>query len=244
MRLSFPGPAVAVEAVSKAFRSGFAVSELSFAVARGECFGLLGPNGAGKSTTLKMIYGVFRPAAGRVLVGGADVAREPRRAKSLLGVAPQEDVLDPELGVLANLLFHARYHGLPAREARGRSHELIDDMGLAAHAGAAVSHLSTGLRRRLVLARALLCDPEIVILDEPTRGLDRESREQYLERLRGLKARGVTMLLATHDLGKAAALCDRAALMDGGRIRRLGSVAEVVAEAAGIATPSPGEESR
>jgi ABC-type multidrug transport system ATPase subunit len=158
-----------------------------------------------------MIYGFLRPSEGSVRVEGLDVVRHPREVRRRLGIAPQEDVLDPDLSVTQNLLFHARYSGISAPEARRRSDQLLDSMGLSDHADAALGHLSTGLRRRLVLARALLNNPAIVVLDEPTRGLDRESRRRYVDVLQEMKKRGVTLMLATHELTEAEALCDRVA---------------------------------
>jgi lipooligosaccharide transport system ATP-binding protein len=228
MRSERPAVPIRIEGVSKSFGNGNVVSGVTFSVEQGRCFGLLGPNGAGKSTILKMIYGYLRPSEGTVLVDGLDVARHPREVRRRLGIAPQDDVLDPDLTVTQNLLFHGRYFGLPGPEARRRTGELLDSMGLSDHADADLGHLSTGLRRRLVLARALLNDPVIVILDEPTRGLDRESRRRYIDILQGMKKRGVTLILATHELVEAEALCDRVALMEGGRIRAEGSPWEIL----------------
>jgi ABC-type multidrug transport system ATPase subunit len=231
-------PAVELRSVSKSFGAKAVVVDVSFSVATGTCFGLMGPNGAGKSTTLKMICGIVRPSSGTVLVEGADVARAPREVRARLGIAPQEDLLDSDLTVSQNLFFHARYHRFPAAEAAARSAATLRETGLEGHAAEPVSHLSTGLRRRLVLARALLNDPAIVILDEPTRGLDRESRARYLGLLQRLKARGATLLLATHDLSEAEALCDRAALVESGRIRAEGSLWEIL-ELYRAAQPEP-----
>lgn len=221
-------PAVVLRSVGKSFGTKTVVADVSFSVERGECFGLMGPNGAGKSTTLKMVYGFIRPTAGTILVDGVDAVRAPRETRSRLGIAPQEDLLDTDLNVSQNLRFHARYHGYPAAEARVRCQLILRETRLEDHARDPVSHLSTGLRRRLILARALLNDPAIVILDEPTRGLDRESRTQYLGSLLALKARGATLLLATHDLAEAEALCDRAAIMERGRFRVEGSIGEIL----------------
>jgi len=221
-------PAVVLESVTKCFGGALAVDAVSFTVARGTCLGLLGPNGAGKSTTLKMVYGSLRPTSGTIRVDGLDIVREPRRAKAVLGVAPQEDLLDPDLGVLQNLLFHARYHGIGGPARRAAAQAQLHAAGLEEHAGAAVATLSTGLRRRLVLARALLSGPRIVILDEPTRGLDRDSRRAYMERLQALKAAGVTLLLATHDLWEAESLCDRAVVMERGRVQEEGPLWEIL----------------
>jgi lipooligosaccharide transport system ATP-binding protein len=232
-------PAIDLRSVSRRFGEAWAVREVSLAVERGTCFGLLGPNGAGKSTTLKMIYGFLRPTSGSVLVDGTDISLDPAGARSAMGIVPQEDLLDPDLDITRNLEFHARYYRIPRAQAREKCRALLAAMGLEGYDGKPVSHLSTGLRRRLVLARALLNDPSIIVLDEPTRGLDRESRSGYIERLRQLKAAGATLILATHDLEKAGALCDRAALMDGGRIRAAGTLAEVLEAGGGLATASP-----
>lgn len=223
------GPAIMLQAVSKSFGNGLAVAGVSLRVDRGICFGLLGPNGAGKSTILKMIYGFLRPSSGTITVDGIDVAGDPGMVRRRLGIAPQDDILDPDLSVTQNLLFHARYSRIPRAEARRRAERLQRTMGLEEHAGAPVAYLSTGLRRRLVLARALLNDPSIVVLDEPTRGLDRKSRHQHLEALQRMKAQGVTMILATHELSDAGALCDRLALMERGRILATGSADEILA---------------
>lgn len=223
-----PVPAVVLDRVSKSFGNGPVVEDVSFSVEPGTCFGLLGPNGAGKSTTLKMVYGFLRPSSGTIRIRGIDVVARPRAAKRLLGVAPQEDILDPDLSAAQNLLFHARYSGIVEAEARALVPSWLERMGLDGRGDSAVAALSAGLRRRLVLARALLNDPCVVVLDEPTRGLDRESREQYLEALLGMKGRGVTLLLATHDMEEAEALCDRAALMEAGTVREVGPAAEVV----------------
>jgi len=232
-------PAVTLRSVSRRFGDAWAVKDVNLDIESGSCFGLLGPNGAGKSTTLKMIYGFLRPTTGSILVGGTDITLDPAQARATMGIVPQEDLLDPDLDITRNLEFHARYYRIPRARAREKCHALLTAMGLDGYDGRPVSHLSTGLRRRLVLARALLNDPAIIILDEPTRGLDKESRSRYIEKLQQLKAAGATLILATHDLEKAGTLCDRAALMDGGRIRALGTLSEVVEAGAGLATASP-----
>ena len=238
-------PAVSLRAVSRRFGDAWAVRDVSLDIERGSCFGLLGPNGAGKTTTLKMIYGFLRPTSGAIVVDGADIALDPAGARASMGIVPQEDLLDPDLDVTRNLEFHARYYRIPRARAILKCRDLLSDMGLEGYDGRPVSHLSTGLRRRLVLARALLNDPAIVILDEPTRGLDRKSRGRYIDRLLHLKAAGATLILATHDLEKAGLLCDRAALMDSGRIRALGTLPEVLEAGAGLApASSPGDEPR
>jgi lipooligosaccharide transport system ATP-binding protein len=241
----FQQPAVSLRAVSRRFGDAWAVRDVSFDIERGSCFGLLGPNGAGKTTTLKMIYGVLRPTSGAIVVDGADIALDPAAARVTMGIVPQEDLLDPDLDVTRNLEFHARYCRIPRPQALLKCRDLLSALGLEGYDGRPVSHLSTGLRRRLVLVRALLNDPAIVILDEPTRGLDKKSRSRYLEMLLALKAGGATLILATHDVEKAGLLCDRAALMEGGRIRTLGTLPEVLEAGAGLAqAPPPGEDAR
>jgi lipooligosaccharide transport system ATP-binding protein len=224
-------PAVDVRSVSKAIDGRPVVSGVSFAVARGTCFGLLGPNGAGKTSTLKMIYGFWRPSAGTIVGEGIDVWDDPREAKRRMGVAPQENLLDPDLDVRQNLSFHARYFGLPPERARERIDAVCAAMGLGGHLSSTVAALSSGFRRRLVLARALLTEPSVLILDEPTRGLDRHSLDQVLATFAGMKERGVTLLLATHDREEAELLCDRAALMGGGRILEVGDGREIARHA-------------
>jgi lipooligosaccharide transport system ATP-binding protein len=234
--------AISLRSVSRRFGGTWAVRDLSLDIERGSCFGLLGPNGAGKTTTLKMIYGSLRPTAGTITVEGADVELDPAGARAAMGIVPQEDLLDPDLDVTRNLEFHARYCRIPRAQAVLRCRDLLAAMGLESYDGRPVSHLSTGLRRRLVLARALLNDPAIVILDEPTRGLDRKSRARYIEKLLQLKEAGATLVLATHDLEKAGLLCDRALLMDCGRVRALGTLAEVLEAGAGLVPAQPAAE--
>ncbi len=233
-------PAVVLEGVSKSFGNGLAVDGVTFSVAGGTCFGLLGPNGAGKSTTLKLLYGSLAPTRGRVRVGGIDLGERPRDAKRLLGVVPQDDTLDPDLTVGENLAFHARYLGLAGRAARAATDQALERMGLGDRARAGLGELSSGLRRRVVLARALLGRPSVVVLDEPTRGLDQESRWQYLAELGALKASGVTLVLATHELDEAEALCDRAAVMVAGRLQEVGRAAEVFRSARAGLVAVPG----
>jgi lipooligosaccharide transport system ATP-binding protein len=223
-----PPPIIELRDVCKSFGNGPAVEEVSFSVERGTCYGLLGPNGAGKTTILKVIYGFVRPTSGSVTVGGVDVRSEPGKAREGIGIAPQDDVLDPDLTVAQNLLFHARYCRLPRREARLRTERLLREMRLEGHGDEAVAHLSTGLRRRLVLARSMLNDPGIVILDEPTRGLDRRSRVRHLDVLRKMKEEGVTLMLATHEQREAETLCDRVAIIKRGRIFAEGPAAEIL----------------
>lgn len=221
-------PVVAVTGISKSFGNGRVVANVSLYATSGMCVGLLGPNGAGKSTTLKIIYGFLRPDVGKVSVCGLDVLRELRAAKRRIGVVPQDDTLDPELTVMQTLLFHARYFGYGRVEARERAERRLEQAGLTPYRDAAIGNLSSGLRRRLVLARALLSKPHVVILDEPTRGLDRSSREQFLERLIQMKRGGTTLLLATHEWEEAGVLCDHAAIMEAGSVVDQGPAGDVL----------------
>lgn len=215
-------------ALRKTFGTLVAVDDLSFTIGPGECFGILGPNGAGKTSTIRMVYGFSPLTAGKITVFGLDVTRHPRAVKARIGVCQQENNLDPELTVLQNLLVFARYFDIPAPEAERRSRELLGFMALDRREGSRVSELSGGLLRRLAIARGLLNRPEFLILDEPTTGLDPQSRHQVWERLEGLRARGLSILLTTHNMDEASRLCDRLIIMDGGRLLVEGKPAELV----------------
>jgi len=221
---------VAIEARGLAKRYGdlVAVAGIDFVVRRGECVGFLGPNGAGKTTTVRMVSAFTPIDGGTVEVLGLSVAARPRDVKRLLGVCPQEDNLDPDLSVERNLLVYARYFDVPVAEARARAEDLLRRMDLAERRGARVTELSGGLKRRLVLARALLNHPKVLLLDEPTTGLDPQARHAIWQRVRALKAEGTTVLLTTHYMEEAEALCDRVVLMDRGRILLDGPPAELI----------------
>ncbi len=199
----------------------------------GECFGFLGPNGAGKTTTMRMLACLAPRDAGELRVLGLDPAREPRALKALLGVVAQDTTLDLELSVRRNLLVYARYFDIPRAEAARRADELLALMSLSDRAGDAVERLSGGMRRRLQIARALINRPRMVLLDEPTTGLDPQARHSVWERLRLLRAAGATLVLTTHYMDEAAQLCDRLVIMDHGRIVRAGTPAELVAAEVG-----------
>jgi lipooligosaccharide transport system ATP-binding protein len=199
----------------------------------GECFGFLGPNGAGKSTTIKMIACVSPVTAGRLVVAGFDAHRSPRAIKGLLGVVPQEDNLDPDLPVRKNLEVYGRYYGLSAAEARANIDESLRLFHLVDKAGAKVDDLSGGMKRRLVIARALVHDPRILVLDEPTTGLDPQARHLVWQKLRLLKSRGVTLILTTHYMDEAAHLCDRLVIMHRGKILTEGAPKALISEHAG-----------
>jgi lipooligosaccharide transport system ATP-binding protein len=222
-------PAVRARGLRKAYGGIVAVDGVDFAVERGECFGFLGPNGAGKTTTMKMIYGLARVGGGSLEVLGLDVHRHRREVKARLGVVPQDDNLDRDLSVGENLLVHAGYYGLSRGAAGARRDELLEFANLAARAGADVRELSGGMRQRLLIARALVNRPELLVLDEPTTGLDPAARRGVWDVLGSLHAQGVTFLLTTHYMEEAARLCDRLVIMDRGRIVDHGPPGELTA---------------
>jgi len=205
-----------------------AVDGLDLAIARGECFALLGPNGAGKTTTIRMLYGFTPRTAGTLRVGGLDVAAHPREVRAMLGVLPQENNLDPDLTPQENLRTYARYFDVPAAEARRRAEELLAFVGLQDRAGARLEELSGGMKRRLLVARALINRPRVLVLDEPTTGLDPQARHLIWQRLRELKAAGTTLVLTTHYMEEARELSDRVAIMDRGRLLRTGPAQRLV----------------
>lgn len=217
----------------KSYGSFRAVDGVSFTVRDGECFGILGPNGAGKSTTIKMISCVSPPTAGELLVAGMDVRKKARQVKQILGIVPQDDNLDPDLSVRQNLLVYARYYGISKRDALAGVEESLQLFQLAEKANARVDDLSGGMKRRLVIARALVHNPQIVVLDEPTTGLDPQARHLVWQKLRLLKNRGVTMLLTTHYMDEAAHLCDRLIIVHRGRILTEGAPRALISEFAG-----------
>jgi lipooligosaccharide transport system ATP-binding protein len=202
----------------KTFGELVAVNGISFRVLPGECFGILGPNGAGKTTTIRMLYGFSPLSEGKLSVFGLEVQRDLRKIKARIGVCQQENSLDPDLTVQQNLEVFARYFDIPKKEAERKVEKLLSFIALDHRRNAMVNELSGGLMRRLVVARALINDPDLVILDEPTTGLDPQSRHQVWERLEQLKSRGLTILLTTHNMDEASRLCDRLVIMDYGRI--------------------------
>jgi lipooligosaccharide transport system ATP-binding protein len=226
-------PAVRATAVRKSYGDRVAVDSIAFEVPQGICFGFLGPNGAGKTTTMKMIYGLATIGGGDLRVLGMDGVRERRRIKARLGVVPQETNLDGELTVRENLTVHARYFGLDPAQAERRIDELLGFTMLRERAGDSIWTLSGGMKRRLLVARALVNDPELIVLDEPTTGLDPQARLAVWRALERLRARGVTLLLTTHYMEEAARLCDRLLIMDHGRIVAEGEPAALVREHVG-----------
>ena len=198
-----------------------AVRGLSFSVEPGELFGLLGPNGAGKSTTLGCITTLVRPTGGRILVDGVDVAKRPIEARRRIAVVPQVRNLDRDLSVREILTYHGRYFGIPATERETRADRLLGELQIADKAGARPVTLSGGLQQRVLIARALMHDPKVLLLDEPTTGLDPQARRLLWDTLKELHGRGLTIILTTHYMEEADRLCERLAIVDNGRILNL-----------------------
>jgi len=221
--------ALAVAGLRKSYGAHEVVGGVEFEVAPGECFGLLGPNGAGKTTTLKLCLGLVEPDAGSIELLGRPVPREAREARAQVGVVPQVDKLDPDFTVAENLVVYGRYFGLHKREVESRMPALLEFAGLAGRADAPIEALSGGMKRRLTIARALVNEPELLFMDEPTTGLDPQARHLIWERLRQLMQEGRTLVLTTHFMDEAERLCDRLAIMDYGRIIAQGSPRELIA---------------
>lgn len=226
-------PAIEARSLIKRYGAFTAVDGVSFSVAENECFGVLGPNGAGKSTTIKMISCNSPVTGGDLHVLGLDVRKHGRDVKRALGIVPQEDNLDPDLPVRKNLEVYARYYGLDRKVADPRIDEALELFQLTEKASAKVDDLSGGMKRRLVIARSLVHEPRILVLDEPTTGLDPQARHLVWQKLRLLKARGVTMLLTTHYMDEAAHLCDRLVIMHRGKVLTEGNPHALIAEHVG-----------
>lgn len=238
---------IEAENLRKRFGEFVAVDGVSFRVVPGECFGILGPNGAGKTSTVRMIYGFSPISSGSLKVFGLDVYTNLREIKSRIGVCQQDNNLDPDLTVLENLEVFARYFDISKKEARAKAEKLLRFISLDHRKDFKVTELSGGMMRRLVLARALINDPEILILDEPTAGLDPQSRHQVWERLEELKAKGLSILLTTHYMDEASRLCDRLLIMDQGRILVQGRPLDLIRKHVGqdvIEVSEPTEELR
>lgn len=217
----------------KRFGDFIAVDDISFHLRAGECLGLLGPNGAGKTSTIRMLYGFSPMTAGQLKVFGIDMRTGWRSIRAAIGVCQQDNNLDPDLSVLQNLEVFARYFNIPGREARERAVKLLKFIALDHRMQDTVTNLSGGMMRRLVLARALINDPELLILDEPTTGLDPQSRHQVWDRLEELRTRGLSILLTTHNMDEASRLCERLIIVDHGKILVQGKPAELIREYAG-----------
>ncbi len=214
--------------LTKKYDDYLAVNNINFQVLKGECCGFLGPNGAGKTTIIKMIQCVLPLTSGSLTVAELSVSEKPRKIKSMIGVAPQEDNLDPDFTVLHNLLVYARYFDISKTEALQRSEELLEFFHLEEKRNVIIDELSTGMKRRLILARALINEPRILLLDEPTTGLDPQARHLIWDRIQNLKKQGVTIILTTHYMDEAAELCDRTLIMDNGKIIEEGAPASLV----------------
>jgi lipooligosaccharide transport system ATP-binding protein len=223
-------PAVLARDLRKLYRFLEAVKSISFQVPVNSCFGFLGPNGAGKTTTMRMIACSVPPTAGSLDVLGVAVTKAPRKIKARLGLVPQEDNLDEEISVLDNLMIHARYHGMRRDKALANAGQLLEFMQLAEKRDREIRELSGGMKRRLMIARAMLHEPELLILDEPTTGLDPQARHLVWEKLRELKRSGVTLLLTTHYMEEASQLCDELVIMHEGHILVHGSPRELIRE--------------
>src|SRR6266576_1178563 len=220
---------VQANSLTKIYGRQRAVDEIDFAVSRGETFGLLGPNGAGKSTTMRMIACRTPLSAGELFVEGRDVRTQARAIRSIIGVVPQENNLDPDLNVLRNLIVYASYYRMPKHQAARRAVELLDFIGLSDRSDSRVDHLSGGMKRRLMIARALLHEPRLLVLDEPTTGLDPQVRQEIWQKLEELRrVSGVTILLSTHYMEEAEKLCERLVVIDHGKILATGTPRELV----------------
>ncbi|WJK37133.1 ABC transporter ATP-binding protein [Solwaraspora sp. WMMA2065] len=222
------GPLIHARGLVKRFGTFTAVAGIDVDVAPGEAFGFLGPNGAGKSSTMRMVGCVSPPSGGILRILGMDPQQDGPAIRARLGVCPQLDNLDQELTVRENLVSYARYFQIPRPVARRRADELLDFVQLRDRSGSKVEPLSGGMKRRLTIARALVNEPDIVLLDEPTTGLDPQARHLVWERLFRLKQRGVTLVLTTHYMDEAEQLCDRLVVMDGGRIVAEGSPRDLI----------------
>ncbi len=221
-------PLICARGLTKAFGSLRAVDGIDFSVRGGEAFGFLGPNGAGKSSTMRMIAAVSPRSGGELRVLGLDPDRDGPAIRARLGVVPQEDNLDLELTVRENLYVYGRYFDLPRRQLRPRIERLLEFAQLSDRAGDRVEPLSGGMKRRLTIARSLINEPDLLLLDEPTTGLDPQARHALWDRLYRLKAEGVTLVLTTHYMDEAEQLCDRLVVMDGGHIAAEGSPPELI----------------
>ena len=222
-------PALSTRGLRKSYGAQEVVRGVDLEVAPGECFGLLGPNGAGKTTTLKLCLGLTDPDAGEIRLLGNEVPALARQARARVGVVPQFDNLDPDFSVAENLVVYGRYFGLKDREIEPRIPQLLEFAGLAGRAESKIQTLSGGMKRRLTLARALVNDPQLLFMDEPTTGLDPQARHLIWERLRRLTQEGRTLVLTTHFMEEAERLCARVAIMDRGRIIAHGSPRELIA---------------
>jgi lipooligosaccharide transport system ATP-binding protein len=205
-----------------------AVDHIDFEVYKGECVGFLGPNGAGKTTTVRMIYCFLPVTEGELTVAGLNVSTDARQIKGMIGVSPQEDNLDPDFTVIRNLQVYARYFDVTKEDAKKRSLEMLKFFQLEEKRDAHIQALSGGMKRRLIMARALMNEPKILLLDEPTTGLDPQGRHIVWDEIRSLRKRGVTIILTTHYMDEASALCDRVIIIDNGKIIQTGIPSQLI----------------
>lgn len=220
-----------VKDLKKAYGSQTAVNRVSFSVNEGDVFGLLGPNGAGKSTTMSMICGLIKPNSGSVTVGGRDMARSPREAKKQIGIVPQEPALYTQVSAIANLRFWGRINGLSGSRLNTAVEEALELVGLTQRGNDRIGKFSGGMKRRLNIAAGLLHNPRLLIMDEPTVGIDPQSRNHILDTVKNLKDRGTTVIYTSHYVEEVEALCNRVAVMDSGKIIADGSVTELQQQA-------------
>lgn len=223
-------PLVATRGLCKHYGGRTVVDQLDLVVKEGECFGLLGPNGAGKTTILRMLLGLTPPDSGAIEVLGEPIPQRARSARERIGIVPQFDSLDPDFTVRENLVTYASYFGLHGADIEGRIAELLVFAHLEGREQVAIGELSGGMKRRLTLARALINRPRLVVLDEPTTGLDPQARHHIWQRLRELRDAGTTLIMTTHYMEEAERLCDRLAILDAGRIVASGTPRELIAE--------------
>jgi lipooligosaccharide transport system ATP-binding protein len=219
---------IKAEKLTKNYNHFTAVDHIDFEVYKGECVGFLGPNGAGKTTTVRMIYCFSPVTEGSLIVAGMNVSTQSREIKKMVGVAPQEDNLDPDFTVEQNLQVYARYFNIPKVEASERASELLNFFHLEEKSDKSIPELSTGMKRRLIIARALINEPKILLLDEPTTGLDPQGRHIVWDEIRSLIKQGVTIILTTHYMEEASALCDRVLIIDNGKIIETGEPHKLV----------------
>ncbi|UCV11634.1 ATP-binding cassette domain-containing protein [Dechloromonas denitrificans] len=222
--------ALVVDALRKTYAGNEVVAGLSFAVEPGTCFGLLGPNGAGKTTTLRLCLGLTAPDSGNIALNGHAIPADAQKARARIGVVPQFDNLDPDFTASENLLVFGRYFGLKDAEVKARIPQLLEFAGLTGKADARIATLSGGMKRRLTMARALVNNPDIIFLDEPTTGLDPQARHLIWDRLKQLKSAGKTLILTTHFMDEAERLCDRLIVIDHGRKITEGSPRQLITE--------------
>ena len=219
---------IKAENLVKKYGDIMAVNGIDFEVSKGQCTGFLGPNGAGKTTAIRMVHCFLPITSGNLTVAGMNVQENEREIKQMIGVAPQETNLDPDFSVIQNLTVYARYFDIPKSKAVNKADELLKFFQLEEKRAVGVNELSTGMKRRLILARALINDPQILLLDEPTTGLDPQARHLIWDKIRELKKQGVTIILTTHYMDEAAELCDRVLIMDNGKIIEEGTPPELV----------------